>query len=720
MVGNSIYIVTSVLTQGELDHHCSVFNILADLRPELPDRNATIKDSSAWKIGMYTHFIEFDNFRIPLSKFLLCVLEYYQINLSQLSVIGAAKVSHFELMCRVLGRVPTVGTFRRLYVNSISNGWLSFSKSGGVNDPCCYSKKFDSLKNWNNCFFWIDASVCPLSLPWFDGVSVIKDPLSVDEAVDFPVRSFIETDVRPMFLHNNDDEMGFLDFVISADPFKLRTEERTLTENKVSLLTETEDRVISPYPQIISLVDYTIQNELNVNVGKRKKKVAFIVGSPHVKKARTKGVVVVSDSRPATAGKSPTALRRLIDQSGQAGTGFGSNALATEDFVSSSVTLLRNEVIPPVPFTEVNVNAAAVEPSSEARNSSAPEGGGGALSATPSQGSSTDDFYESQTIDSATALNVYAPNWNVTNIARIDNPATCQNFLDHVTPPGHWAALRNQHDARFLDCFNINYAQHTCMVSELRLRYEHEIMTREKYEKKFTNSVVAEAVEVVELRKRMSDLEVAVVAKVSEVTTLVMQNAELLGKVSALELVREELDGKVSHMTSDCDSLRNEVVGEAKMREEFTSRQDEAARHFNERATELDARIANIPAQVEAYEPGTEGKYVAMVSEFENVSFPLLEELEGLKDSPLALIMSALTLKDDHGLLRGGVVSAPSSAPGGVSSSAPPHDSSLGVVDYQVSTLVLSGDGAPATQSPVTQPHDDLFGTSILDKPVDP
>nr|GEX75078.1 hypothetical protein [Tanacetum cinerariifolium] len=102
----------------------------------------------------------------------------------QLSVIGAAKVSHFKIMCRVLGRVPTVGTFRRLYVNSISNGWLSFSKRGGVDDPFCYSKKFDSLKNWNNLFFWINAPVCQLSTSWFSGVSVIKDPLPVDEAVD--------------------------------------------------------------------------------------------------------------------------------------------------------------------------------------------------------------------------------------------------------------------------------------------------------------------------------------------------------------------------------------------------------------------------------------------------------------------------------------------------------------------------------------------------------
>ncbi|GJY80794.1 hypothetical protein Tco_0493545 [Tanacetum coccineum] len=202
---SSIYTVTSVLTQRELDLFCSTYNIPAELRPELPDQNSTIRNNPEGKIGMYTRFIEFASYQIPLSKFLLCILEYYQINLSQLSVIGEAKVSHFEIMCCVFGRIPTVGTFRRFYVNSYSNGLLSFSKHG-------------------------DASVCPMSLPWFDGTSVVKDPLPMDEAVDLPCaellnenrtlirkypktflclvglsRSFFEIDVRPTLLHGDNE-----------------------------------------------------------------------------------------------------------------------------------------------------------------------------------------------------------------------------------------------------------------------------------------------------------------------------------------------------------------------------------------------------------------------------------------------------------------------------------------------------------------------------------
>ncbi|GJX48734.1 hypothetical protein Tco_0273924 [Tanacetum coccineum] len=206
----------------------------------------------------------------------------------------------------------------------------------------------------------------------------------------------------------------------------------------------------------------------------------------------------------------------------------------------------------------------------------------------------------------------------------------------------------------------------------------------------------SEATEVAELRKLVSDLEAVVAVKVGEVASLNIQNAGLLEKVSALELVRREFDGKVTQLTADCDGLRDQVMGEGKMREEFVSQQDVAERHFLERYAELDAYITDVRRDMDndlyphmltsisrrrwvvghdfrlavhkcarfvkcrsalgkvismainkGIQQGLEAR-VVHVSEFENVSFPLLDELEGLKDSPLALIMSALTLKDDY------------------------------------------------------------------------
>nr|GEU59432.1 putative transposase (putative), gypsy type [Tanacetum cinerariifolium] len=165
-----------------LDHLCNTYNILAELGPELPSRDDTIKDAPTGKIGIYTQFLEFANFRIPLSRFLLRVLEYYQINFSQLFFLGATKVSHLEIMCRVLSYRPSLATFRKFYVNSISNGWMSFSRRGPTS--CCLMKNFDSLKNWNVHFFWIDASICPISFPWHAGAFILKDPLPSDNHVN--------------------------------------------------------------------------------------------------------------------------------------------------------------------------------------------------------------------------------------------------------------------------------------------------------------------------------------------------------------------------------------------------------------------------------------------------------------------------------------------------------------------------------------------------------
>ncbi|GKG49295.1 hypothetical protein Tco_0515747, partial [Tanacetum coccineum] len=48
--------------------------------------------------------------------------------------------------------------------------------------------------------------------------------------------------------------------------------------------------------------------------------------------------------------------------------------------------------------------------------------------------------------------------------------------------------------------------------------------------------------------------------------------------------------------------------------------------------------------EVEAYDFRIEARYVAAVKDLENVSLPLLDQLEALMDSPLELLMSS-TLK---------------------------------------------------------------------------
>ncbi|GKA85743.1 hypothetical protein Tco_0807397 [Tanacetum coccineum] len=137
----------STISQEYLLKFTSEYGITEDLHPELPSPGDRIVDFPEGKVSMNTKFFEFANFRIPISQFLFDILGHYQIHLSQLSVIGAAKVSHFEINCRVLNIIPSLNLFRVFYVPSFNSGWISFSKRPGKNTPQCYTKPMDSLKN---------------------------------------------------------------------------------------------------------------------------------------------------------------------------------------------------------------------------------------------------------------------------------------------------------------------------------------------------------------------------------------------------------------------------------------------------------------------------------------------------------------------------------------------------------------------------------------------
>ncbi|GJR09785.1 hypothetical protein Tco_0792437 [Tanacetum coccineum] len=338
-------------------------------------------------------------------------------------------------------------------------------------------------------------------------------------------------------------EMGLLDFVKSFDSFKVKVGERTLAEGEVPLSKKTEDMVISPSRDIIRIVDHTIVDELKSVVGKKKKRVAFNDDLLPVKKAKGSSYAAPHKENPTTAGKTPAVLQKLLTHNVLEGVGSGSAATAMDAFISSSVTpspdreyqdesgstqgdnvitfltVDRFVVISssppslehvdtessylkyasPAPHVQTEAVVVTAVPAHKADASSvlAHEAGtsfvpgpeAGTSSSAPGDGSPANEFYDSQTIDSSTAKDIYIPNRDVTNDFRMNDDVICQNFFDHVPPPGYWTSLRNLTNAEFLDQFNANSAQHACMVLELRLRYEHEIEMRERFEKKFVMSV---------------------------------------------------------------------------------------------------------------------------------------------------------------------------------------------------------------------------------------
>ncbi|GJU94789.1 hypothetical protein Tco_1319545 [Tanacetum coccineum] len=227
----SITDIKSVLSQKSFNMFFQNFHIPNEVHPQLPSPNQTIHE--------------------------MLIVE----------------VSHFKISCCVHGFEPTVGLFHCFYMNSKNKGWMSFSKRQGY-DAVCYTKPLDSLKGWNDHFFWVDAFVCPASFPWYTSKSASKDPFpksfefNVDHyatlvAYRAPFHKYpepflclvgmsrnytLDDNTYPEFLRDNDEEMDLLSFIQTADPTKVRIGERQHAKGEPKLLDITIGRLVLLLP----------------------------------------------------------------------------------------------------------------------------------------------------------------------------------------------------------------------------------------------------------------------------------------------------------------------------------------------------------------------------------------------------------------------------------------------------------------------------------------
>ncbi|GJR50457.1 hypothetical protein Tco_1400978 [Tanacetum coccineum] len=166
---------------------------------------------------------------------------------------------------------------------------MSFSKRQGSDAVCC-TKPLDSLKSWNDHFFWVDAFACHASFPWNTSKSVSKDPFPRSSEfkaehyatlVAYPApfhkypepflclvgisRNYtLDEDTYPQFLHKSGEEMDLLSFIQTVDPTKVRVGERQRAEDEPRLLDTTVGRVVPLLP----ITPARAESELDASVDK--------------------------------------------------------------------------------------------------------------------------------------------------------------------------------------------------------------------------------------------------------------------------------------------------------------------------------------------------------------------------------------------------------------------------------------------------------------------
>ncbi|GKB76874.1 hypothetical protein Tco_0943769 [Tanacetum coccineum] len=199
--------------------------------------------------------------RFLLPIFFVAVLKYFRIHISQLSPFGAARISHFEVLTRVLDLGPSVAIFRAFYTRIYSDRLFSFAKRS-LSAPSCLSKPPYSIKNWADHFFWVDSRVFPISVTLYTGGVLEKDPTPhltarQEQAIQFlssnkaPFRRYPECflalvglspyypfgeNTYPAFERPDRTDMGLLDYIRTADPRKVQAMEVQKREEHVTLL----------------------------------------------------------------------------------------------------------------------------------------------------------------------------------------------------------------------------------------------------------------------------------------------------------------------------------------------------------------------------------------------------------------------------------------------------------------------------------------------------
>ncbi|GKC43685.1 gypsy type transposase [Tanacetum coccineum] len=194
----------ALLAVFDSDVSCQCASPAVEVHPQLPGPDDTMHERPAGKVGMYTRFFDYANYRIPFSNFFVSVLIHFRIPFSQLSVFGSAKLG----------------------INWFSGSNISKDRAPAASE---YNAEHASILITHASPFlrFPEEFLC-----W---VGISRNYL-------------LNKDTYPRFEYESGEEMDLNAFIRTADPRKVRIVERTRTENEEPIVTVAKHRTMTPLP----------------------------------------------------------------------------------------------------------------------------------------------------------------------------------------------------------------------------------------------------------------------------------------------------------------------------------------------------------------------------------------------------------------------------------------------------------------------------------------
>nr|GEU92180.1 kinase-like domain-containing protein [Tanacetum cinerariifolium] len=595
-----------------------------------------------------------------------------KIHLSQLSVIDAAKVSHFEINCRQEAgkKYPSILYQAIRFPKKLEQPLLLGGREG-IPDYCRLAHK---------CSGGWDASRKYLFPRGCDDTEHTLHP-NPEATRSTTLLSRVESQILP-----GRRDMDLFSLICAPNPTKVKTGTCPRVAYEVLLLTVTASRVIemedpaaatdsSRVPSTIerSPLDFANENPSQQSTGPEDQgQEAVAPEVPPPENVITTGVAPEAGQAKGIAATGPHAVKERRKRGND---GVDTNAPpkvlridhadprpteSTHEGKSLAAIELGMGSTRPVPASQgTPVDVSDPDPLSFADPQSRPS----ADVTQSSKGAAVAGDPESENTSFTSMVgspeSIYRPEWGITNGCLLDAPEAL------------------------------------AMGSEQRLRFEQE----GKLLKKSVAQVARRDKRIQAMENEIKNLEALLEAETDMKKVAEGRSAELSKELENMRALFSDLQVSNNRLSQPMSTLQEQVMGEEKLKSAFEEFKQHEDNRVEQRCAEIDARLdalsidfneelylhmltaiaghrrsqtlcrqgiakgmneglkhgvehgkANLSLKtIEAYDPEAEAKYIAALHALKDLKYPIVDQLESLKDAPMDVMMASLYLESDTG-----------------------------------------------------------------------
>ncbi|GJX75693.1 hypothetical protein Tco_0322504, partial [Tanacetum coccineum] len=571
----SITDIKSVLTRKGLDIFCQKFHIPEDVHPQLPSPNQTIHEMPVGKIGVYTRFFEYANFRLPLSTFLVNILSKRPDSDAVSSFPWHANKNVSK------DPFPKSTEFNADHFATLVAHPAPFRK---------YPKPFLCLVGMSR-YYTLDEETYPRACG--------------------SAKSELEASVEKLFDEGGSTEQGDsvagggqdaeIELVTAVEDIAARNVTVERLKRPCKKRPAATDASGSSHPPKKLRWDYGTSGEVVIGAMPT---LPFVTSSVFATPEREGDALLDSVTR-GNLRSFGQAVRFVISSDSSHHSSTNASGAGVDYVIKSDVpppmtteavitTSVVNVPLVPIPRVADKVTPQVQQSifhESSFADTIRPDDAG------PSHLPEKELSMGSREVDSENLHDVFVPHWNIPNDALLDDLDTSKEFINHLAPPVLFAQIRDMDYEELFTKFSVGTARQACLSAEARMRTKYSLSERKRLE--------SESTEAARLRIQVFAVEIAANVHVDELNVLKQKNValedeknslnekiiELQSSVSAKDLELKDLNVVVSSLRSQNDGL----VDQERI-EEF---QDAQMKIVDDNVAKLDADLLEMACHLE-------------------------------------------------------------------------------------------------------------------------